>query len=140
MTIESWKRTALPTPATEPKTDLESARHSLNKWLQFREEVLKRHGLKVVRGSLLNDDGSYGSFFPDWKTCALCQQNDGWTDNCRTCPLARMLNAPCDVGDDSPYSHWTERNDPEPMILALQNLVTRLENEENYKNNREPAW
>ena len=51
-----------------------------------------------------------------------------------------MLNGSCDNGPNSPYQLWTEENDPEPMILALQNLVTRLENEENYKNNREPAW
>lgn len=117
MSKETWLAAHYPTAARDcPQQD--ALAHSLTKWRGLTTEKLREHGLHVTP---LPVGGS---------TCALCVHYlKNYNERmCATCPLAISRDgAPCDEHstvhdgeEDSPWAEWGLRNNPDPMIKALE--------------------
>lgn len=49
MSLQSWQDEFYPVEADQPQTQLDAARHSLQKWQGVMKKNLKRHGLTLNR-------------------------------------------------------------------------------------------
>ena len=123
MSLKTWKHEFYPVPdAKVPEADAVAA--SLLKWTGARPENLKRHGLRKLGFSAWIETARGGKRFTfGHNTCPLCGQYSDF-GSCPNCPLrtasrARRKGHPC-WGNDSPYVHWTDTGDPEPMIRLLE--------------------
>jgi len=56
------------------------------------------------------------------RSCALCQVYAIGRESCRGCPLAPPGSPvdSCGCGNGSPYQHFSNTHDPEPLIAALE--------------------
>lgn len=139
MSISSWKKRFYPVDVDEKLTNLEAVQHSLKKWRGLVPVELKKHGLTVTAYSDIAD--KQGSQFSiDSTSCALCFKHDQ-INNCRTCPLTRVRGGVrCDTSrkDEqlSPWSQWTMRQQPGPMIMWLMRAEqTLLKDQQRRKKN-----
>ena len=107
-------------------------KHALQKWYGLRAAVLEEHQLVLNRGSLETADGIHAVLHINDGSCTLCirymNDSDDEDEPCVNCPLYETLNKPCD-GDYSLYGTFIATKDPEPMIAALEETLTRLEAE-----------
>ena len=120
MSLQTWKNEFYPIPADKCRKK-DAVVHSLRKWIGFRPENLARHEMGVLdimgRGPL----GADG--------CALCHKFE--FGDCELCPLALARDGvPCNDANDeygedseSPYSHFLDNGDPEPMIAFLEKAL-----------------
>lgn len=115
MTIESWKAEFYPTEAIDTRPD-ETIQHTLCKWTGTRPENLAKHGL-VKSGAHLKDENKDFTF--EASSCALCVHY-----SCKTCPLTNHTDKNCNHIDGA-YSEWLLKNDPEPMIKALEEILAK---------------
>jgi hypothetical protein len=139
MSIKTWKKEFYPTPANKVSERF-ALQHSLRKWLGLRKSALKRHNLYIHRGELYaNESHALGDakFVADSSTCSLCVRYITYLSTsraasfaCGNCPLYLSRGeVPCygsfTVGKEetSPYMSLVEKDDPEPMIKALQKAV-----------------
>jgi hypothetical protein len=134
MSKKSWKEEFYPVAISKVKSEIDSIKHSLQKWIGLRKKNLKKHGIE--EGS---NNYAYAYWYPIWidmTTCALCRNfcceeeyfnsknNKG---GCSACPLFKHLKERCDCKKSSPYMIWEKRNDPEPMIKALKACLKKAE-------------
>jgi len=123
MTQESWIAEFYPTPAW--KVDKPDAlAHSLRKWKGLTKEAYARHFGVAPKNPPIPVDNS---------TCALCKHHcvfncDTLATECPSCPLAQSrYGTPCDSRmpheHTSPWSEWKSRQNPAPMIEALEKAV-----------------
>ena len=140
MSIASWKAEFYPMDVESVPFDaVQATRHSLVKWTGLREANRVRHSVELRNHSILVDtDGSPADddiMQIDSSSCALCQHfyddhsNDDDADWCARCPLNITLGMSCDDSDGrvpSPWDMWTNTQDPEPMIAALEQTLNRL--------------
>ena len=136
MSLESWRVEFAPVfSSAAVDSDLAAAQHSLQQWLGLRAASLQRHGVKVSQYLGVvpeNADAQYTgpAYMLRASTCALCVRH---RSKCRVCPLAKHLGGRCDVSNktsgESPWHSFVRAHDPEPMIAALQPLVSKLEAE-----------
>lgn len=120
---EGWIAEFYPVPAhavtANGSRTLSALAHSIRKWKGLRYANLAKYGLFKppieVRG----------------ETCALCEEFfNEIIVSCKGCPLFELRGVPCDedmeydVGPGaegrSPFFHYHDTGDPEPMILALE--------------------
>ena len=123
MTLESWKEEFYPQYPIESMTKMQAIKHSIIKWTGLRKENLSRHDLQVDNEGDIKYKGDY--FFIDGGSCALCVKYFSKIHpSCENCPLYKLLGNSCDAPTvSSPFNIWQDREDPEPMIAALQKLL-----------------
>ncbi len=129
MSWETWKALYYPVEADEVKGRIETTQHSLRKWEGLRPDVLKEHGLELCRGQLnewISETAVSTRLWISGDSCALCKQFDGAGEgDCEQCPLAMVREGVTCVRsmrqeESSPYAHFMDNKDPEPMIQWLQ--------------------
>lgn len=118
MSLESWKTEFYPIKASEVPEE-HAVEHSLQKWIGLRSENLRKHEVFIGYKEIVD---TRNEFCIDGWSCPLCVHYVLVKDSCDECPLSVHLGAPCDSGDDSPYGHWVDTQDPEPMISALSKI------------------
>lgn len=123
MSIETWKAEFYPVEADKVPEEL-AVEHSLRKWRGLTKENLARHELTVDEGTLFDSDDE---FEVDADSCSLCSVH--LESTCGTCPLCEHLGKPC-YGDDesyksSPFGIFMGKNDPLPMIAALEAVAAK---------------
>ena len=129
MSEQTWKEEFYPVPPGRPKTAAGAVKHSLRKWIGFRPENLKRHGI--------TEDNLRDMFLYSSGSCALCCKFDvgdysiDCSDKC-SLVLARDGVRCVDVlegVDDglSPYDAQLSKGDPEPMICWLEKAQAEVE-------------
>lgn len=124
MGLAEWKRRYYPIDARNVE-ERDALAHSLRKWRGMRPAVLARYNVGSTVG-LLRDNHSAEILFINDRTCALCQHYAQYaSEPCTDCPLNESRGEiSCDcraVGERvSPYHSWVRKNDPEPMIKALE--------------------
>lgn len=128
MSIKSWEKQFYPNDIEDKCTNLEAVQHSLKKWRGLVPVELKKHGLTTSIYHGVADE--VGNRFPiDSTSCALCYKHDQ-VSGCRTCPLTRIRGVRCDKArkDEqlSPWSQWTIRQQPGPMIMWLKRAEQAL--------------
>lgn len=125
MTQEEWLAIYYPVPASDATgSELEAAKHCLNKWTGLVEA-------RSEGGPPVDIDAS---------TCALCHRHgwsEEWTEiSCADCVLYQIRDgtACCiqtaeeDLNNNpSPFDAWDKNQDPEPMVELLQRAVEVLE-------------
>jgi hypothetical protein len=128
MSLETWKAEFYPVPAEQcPKE--QAVEHSLRKWIGARPANLYRHGLfKVPLTSYIRNGATNESLPFGLIQCALCCEYYWRQPPCCGCPLVAVLSRPCCGDATSPYRAFIMRDDPEPMIAALE-AALRLEQE-----------
>lgn len=111
----------------EDTPDIEAVKHSLRKWTGALPENLAKHELRYAAWTILpNCSKDYASFRFDSESCSLCHlyMNEG--GDCSACPLYQSAGyVSCDSAGSSAYR--ASKNDPTPMIEALQKTITFLE-------------
>lgn len=128
MSLKTWKAEFYPRPAESVKTKRAAVLHSIRKWEGLLPENLKRHGVEVDMGDLIDE---YGKLFQmDESSCALCQLY--LNDTCVSCPLSQARGSvPCDSEKRSentaPYKTWFSSDDPKPMLRWLRKALKFLE-------------
>lgn len=133
MSLETWKKEFYSQDPTKRMTKVAAVKHSIKKWVGLRPENLKKHKLSYFDVKGLQDvDGN--KFWVNSSSCALCvkyydDQQD--KNSCYRCPLYKSLgNIECDGSDDMPFMLFVDnKNDPEPMIAALEKVLAEIENE-----------
>lgn len=149
MSLESWKAEFYPVPADSLKsaTDLEVAKHSLQKWIGLRKSNLEKHGVKRAGCDLI--ESSVDSSSSDYRFyaiaasshCSLCVRflnTSHPKDKCADCPLYQARgDYRCDRTTSregiSPWSEYRANGNPEPMILALVKTVAFLSRDKDVK-------
>lgn len=137
MSIKTWKEEFYPVAPKKRMSTLEAIEHSLRKWEGLRKSNLKKHDVfKIFFGDNIVESDSSECFLVNSSTCALCQKfykseisrdEDGnfvSLSNCAKCPLAKVLENPCDHGEEkSPYGEFVNNGNPAPMISALKKAL-----------------
>ena len=145
MSIETWKEEFYTVPADDrraKRSHTAAVNHSLKKWRGLTKENLEKHGLiKKSMTSVIIPINGGGYISTAGTTCALCCMEDDRTclNNstnekfCRRCPLFRTLGKQCnqenffDISEEpSPYSEFLSKDDPLPMIKALEKTKKKL--------------
>lgn len=147
--MESWKEEFYPVTAEEMKDRFDSRsataadliKHCIRKWVGARGSNLVRHGLsKVSDDSFLTEGAAEAEeeecFDFDSGSCALCvayQSQSVRYHSCEDCPLyVSRDHVSCtsksDSEDISPYDEFIDNNDPEPMIEALEDALSWVNN------------
>lgn len=123
MSLETWKAEFYPIEASKVLVE-DAVQHSLRKWRGLTKENLKKHGVKQDGNSIYD---VFGSLRLNYGSCALCFHYECSVSDCPGCPLVSVLGTRCDIcvnRDDehivSPYREFIWRNDPLPMIEALE--------------------
>ena len=96
--------------------------HSLQKWRGLRFENLRKHGL-IAGFDYIYDPDTGEPFYIGGESCALCK----FHITCGNCVLAKYLGKRCDEDNTMPYVVWLDIDDPEPMILALEEIIKQHE-------------
>lgn len=123
MSLKTWKAEFYPVAAEDVPKD-EAVAASLLKYQGARPENLKRHRIGKLGFSPEIVTARAGRRFVfGHTTCPLCLQYSNRAA-CPNCPLAAAARAarkghPC-WGRGSPYGHWRDTGDPEPMIRLLE--------------------
>ena len=142
MSLETWKEEFYPVPADDrraKRSHTAAVNHSLKKWRGLTKENLEKHGLTKESGHLIIPINGGGCITISGATCALCCMEYERTAYpmsdlekfCRRCPLFRALGRKCDgpllVSEEpSPYSEFLSKDDPLPMIKALEKTKKKL--------------
>jgi len=123
MSLSTWNAEFYPIEAWEI-SEQNAVAHSLRKWSGLRPENMKRHGIKrSERGVIYDED--YHLFVFDDRSCALCFHHLLLDGECGFCPVAVLSGRTCDNDDDmSEYLDWYFHDDPEPMIMLLQDCLS----------------
>lgn len=133
MSLETWiKEFVQPRNVREVKTDLQRLERDLGKWEGLRPSALKRHGMAVEGGSIVEIDG-HAKYAISIDTCSLCHAHfpkNNPTGDCYGCPLYKVRGARCDhMAEDSPnpgivpYAEFVVDHNPEPMIQLLRDAL-----------------
>ena len=147
MSFSTWKKEFYPVKAetiAKKGSEVDIVQHSLTKWIGLRPKNLAKHGMKRVEFDLISE---VDANFDEWpycdknslsitdETCSLCQryqyEEEDSDNSCETCPLYIVRkNTPCtscekDKERISPYSMFTVKGDPEPMIADLRRALRR---------------
>lgn len=144
MSLKSWKEEFYPVDA-EDVSEEDALEHSLRKWIGVKPENLKKHNVFKRYGlrHITDPNDKYDYMNIDSESCALCywhfyNSRDNVDvdapDQCETCPLYKQRGGlACDESthsdssdpffNDSPYSDFTERNNPQPMIDLIQGAI-----------------
>lgn len=149
MSLKTWRQEFYPISADDiveknkfrVSGDIVLLKHSLSKWIGFREENLNKHGVKLGKlkdgVKCLYDE--YGVEFPiDAKSCALCvsyltEDNDF---SCDGCPLFEFRGkascddqslAEADAERSSPWWAFVTYSNPEAMIGELEQTLRHYE-------------
>lgn len=129
MSLKTWKEEFYPCEAGEVEK-ADAVEHSLRKWRGLREQELARHEVIFSSDRVISDGEE--SLGLGSRSCALCKWYEDPDDcfNCASCPITLATGYPCDGTEeeagafldyeDSPWGIFTETQDPEPMITALQ--------------------
>lgn len=134
MSIETWLNEFYSDvyELDDDTSDIEAVKHSLRKWTGALPENLAKHDLFYTERRIMpNDDTIEIVFCFDSESCSLCHlyMNDGINiddHECSTCPLYQSAGyVSCDSAGSSAYR--ASKNDPTPMIEALQKTITFLE-------------
>jgi hypothetical protein len=156
MSYQAWKEEFYPVDAEHVTTWKEAVDQSIMKWEGLRAENLKKHDIKI-QSNYIFDQNLGVELRCDYTSCALCQMSkkvDQSEVNCNYCPLA-LVSSSCqsfegpDEFDDAeyseentmnadPYTIWLDWKDPSPMIDALLEAKTFVENNTFGVNNQ--AW
>lgn len=131
--MQTWLEEFCPVPAEKfrNKTWLQVAERDLRKWVGLRTKNLEKHGLEKDYIRLFGGKGGY--FFVGKNTCAFCQRAEKAKGGCRNCPLtiARGNDLTCCETVDGthldPYTAFTDKDDPEPMIHLIRKAKKMLE-------------
>jgi len=116
MSLETWKKEFCPYKADSKKVQEDAISYTLQKWIGLRKKNLKKHGIVDVS----NLPGVNNSCY----SCAISIKY-----HCNGCPLFLARGVRCDISKMSknkrrvciaPYTYWTVKNNPEPMIAALE--------------------
>jgi len=145
MSLETWKEEFYPVPADDKRakrSHTAAVNHSLKKWRGLTKENLEKHGLiKVSLSDSIAPINGGGCITISGATCALCCMEDERTclNNstsekfCRQCPLFRTLGRQCDQDnlldvseEPGPYIKFIIKDDPQPMIEALEKTKKKL--------------
>jgi len=120
---KAWRKKYYPVEAKElaNASDIDCVTHSLNKWRGLTEQALQTYDLYGA-DYLLNIDTS---------SCALCWKYINWIgfidiSGCMNCPLGRLLGKGC----QTEYDIFIEKNNPIPMIEALERTLLMLQQED----------
>lgn len=107
--------------------DIEAVKHSLRKWTGALPENLAKHDLHYVNWTIKpTDSGTIAAFRFDSESCSLCRLYMTKDEECGNCPLYQSAGyISCDDSGLSAYR--SSKNDPTPMIEALQKTITFLE-------------
>lgn len=117
-TALDWLDTYYPVPADQcPKED--AVAHSLRKFEGLRPEALKEHGLRLLQGCVFDDNDNL-IITLGRSSCALCASYFT-SPRCSGCPLS-LAEKECEV-DENPYTEMIDRDDPEPMIAAMKEIL-----------------
>jgi len=115
MSIESWKKEFYPCKADSKKAQKDPVGHSLQKWIGLLPKNMQRHKVLHTAGSLYIIDKSDCFMAIIGDTCTLCM----YFARCNSCSLYKTLHRKC-YGVNSEYSKWICKNNPKPMIKALE--------------------
>ena len=117
MSIETWDQEFYPRPASEcPKEEALDDVH--RRWLGFRPEALKKHGLRMDGRVMCKIDGSGDKLCLEGAFCALCKHY-----RCAKCPL-HLIASDCCNGDGA-YRTMVKSGDPEPMIALIEQAIAK---------------
>ena len=148
MSFSTWKKEFYPVKAetiAKKGSEVDIVQHSLTKWIGLRPNNLVKHGMKKVEFNLISE---VDANFDEWpycdkkslsitdETCSLCKayryDDLTWISHpCENCPLHIVRkNTPCTLCEKgkeriSPYSMFTVKGDPEPMIADLRRALRR---------------
>lgn len=121
MSLQSWKDSYYPTPASEAAvSDDVALDHSILKWMGALPENTENHEVSFTDGSIIEEPETTYLTFND-ETCALCHRHYKPHENedcCKTCPLVKSGHQQCN-SFSSPYQNSVCFDDPQPMINAL---------------------
>lgn len=141
MSLQTWKEEFYPIAAKameklKASDDLSLLNHSLKKWIGLRKENLEKHGIIYSKSmnALYNSEDFIGtigasSISINGSSCSLCQR---YGNSCHSCPLKESRGTSCDADIEetlSPWGEWIFNENPEPMILALQEAIKFVENQ-----------
>jgi len=143
MSLETWKEEFYPVPADDKRakrSHTAAVNHSLKKWRGLTKENLEKHGLQKESTVIIPINGG-GCISIVGATCALCCMeydrtclNNSTSEKfCRQCPLFRTLGRQCDQDnlldvseEPGPYIKFIIKDDPQPMIEALEKTKKKL--------------
>lgn len=116
MSLESWKKEFYPTESARvPKK--KSLDHMLRLWEGLKRSSLKRHGVEIWDGHVV--EKFFDSLELD-ESSALCEHFYSIVTRCEGCPVTKALNGePCWDGKDNPYDQSMEGN-ALPMLRLLR--------------------
>jgi len=128
----AWLNKYYPIPAervTHKWTWAKAAKYSLLKWKGLRTDVLDKYNLKK-RGPNLYD-GESGIIVIDItnNTCHLCARagEDEYEGiDCFSCPFVKLFGKTCCNRFELLYQTWVKKDNPEPMIKALEKIYKVL--------------
>jgi hypothetical protein len=139
MSIKTWRDEFYPVAARDvPKDPVEATKHSLQKWIGLRPDNLARHDV-VLRGHEVREPQFNAphelNVYISASSCALCVHyyGDEVSDrHCSECPLHQVRGGyPCDKRSGreplDPWSWYSPRQDPEPMISWLEEALAYAE-------------
>lgn len=121
----TWQEEHYPVEAEQLKNASDEACtvHGLKKWKGARAKNLERYGMRYAERDIKGLD--YSLRFSG-ESCALCQKYGRGRGGlgCPHCPIVKAGLPAC----DKPTSAWqASRNDPEPMIAALEAALARIQ-------------
>lgn len=125
MSLQSWKDEFYFEAAASTSVDTAVA-NSLRKWKGLSAESITKHELELL-GLVLKEKNSSKSLHVGRHACALCYHYYGAVssaDPCKTCPLFLHTGHTCDE-KTGPFSEFLEKEDNQPMVLALQQLFVK---------------
>jgi len=144
MSIENWKKIYYNVPVeTLARKEVGDAfnqdiiEHSLIKWMGLAPDILEAYEIFVDgTGNLVDRDGT--TFNINCGTCSLCYFYAGELGKeCPDCPIYKIRGCRCDTVsstyseykytyiNESPFSSWRIRHNPELMIKLLKDALQR---------------
>lgn len=99
--------------------------YSLRKWQGLTAENMAKHGVQRISHHRLEDVRGKDFGEHSFSYCALC---DDAEDSCKNCRYVQFHGRACDepmqrAGEEpSPWKIWVLKQDPQPMINALQQM------------------
>lgn len=126
MSLQSWKQEFYPVNAAECPRGVAVA-HVLNQWRGLTLENLAKHEV-LAHGGRLSDAGG-AVFCIDGDSCALCYEfYEPQTGKCTGCPLYKAVGVECfNSASTQPFGVWFAKQNPEPMLAALERCLTGQE-------------
>lgn len=124
MSVQSWKNEFYPISALEAaqtKDRLGCIDHSLTKWRGARPENLQKHDVTFKLHTIKDlfkekEEKEEEQFLFDAVTCSLCQYDDLFFADCRSCPIYLSTEKTCCESYDK------SGKDPTLMIELLEEV------------------